>query len=124
MAVQGQLDELRTLVGDGEEAVAVRIVGQGGNIVRQALDGLGLDDHLVVRQPDGALPPLGGVAPFLQDEQAPLEQTELLGGDAEQHQHQQQHGGYQPPRGHESTHRKGLWDSGSDEGYRAHRSST
>ncbi|MNP00563.1 hypothetical protein D3C76_923550 [compost metagenome] len=123
VAVQGQLDEFRALVGDREEAVAVRVVGQGGNIVRQAFDGFGLDGHLVVRQPDGAIPPLRCVAPFLQDEQAPLEQTELLGGDAEQRQDQQQHSGHQPPRGQDRAHRKGLRDSGSDEGYRAHQDS-
>ncbi|MCY1536221.1 hypothetical protein D9M68_716670 [compost metagenome] len=79
--------------------MAVRIIGQRGNIVRKAFDGFGLDDHLVVGQPDGTIPPLGRVTPFLQVEEAPLEQPELLGSDAKQHQHQEQESDDQPPRG-------------------------
>ncbi|MOA22853.1 hypothetical protein D3C78_1434440 [compost metagenome] len=124
MAVQGQLDDLRVLVGDGEQTVAVRIVGQRRDVIVEPFDGFGLDRHPIVRQPDGTIPPFGGVAPFLQAEQAPLEEPELLRDDAEHHQQQQQEGGKQPPRGQECTHRSGLGDSRCDEGYRAHSRST
>ncbi|MNF77310.1 hypothetical protein D3C84_594510 [compost metagenome] len=73
--VQRQLNQLRTLIGHGEQAVAVRIEGECGDIVIQPFEGLCLDRHAILVQTDAQL---GGLPPGLDIEPAALEQAVLL----------------------------------------------
>ena len=82
-AVQRQLDQLRTCIGNGEQGLAVGVVGQRRNVGPQAFDRTRLDHHLVAVQPHALL---GRLPPGLEVEPAPLEQAKLLPGPTEQEQ--------------------------------------
>ncbi|MNP03684.1 hypothetical protein D3C76_955780 [compost metagenome] len=88
--IQGQLDDLLLLVGDAEQAAPVGIVGQRRDVVVQSLDGLPLDRHAVVRQPDRPLAPALRMAPLAQAEPGPLIDAVLLAEPGQRRQHDQQ----------------------------------
>lgn len=114
LALQGQLDDLRRLVGHGEQGAPVGIEGQRGNVVVQPLDRLRLDPHTVVRQPYRALFPGIGVTPLLDGEPGPVEDAEALAEKDQRGQRDQQDGQQQTARRESSGHGKRLGSLGVD----------
>ncbi|MNH23551.1 hypothetical protein D3C79_834530 [compost metagenome] len=79
--IQRQLDKLRACIGDREQGLAVRVVGQRRQVIVQPLDRLRLDHYPITLQAHALLSRL---PPGLEVEPAPLEQAELLPGQTEQ----------------------------------------
>ncbi|MNE34350.1 hypothetical protein D3C80_1280700 [compost metagenome] len=101
-AIQRQLDQLRTGVGDREEGFAVGVVGQRRNVIIQPFDRLRLQHHPVAIQTNAALHRL---PPGLEIEPATLEQAKLLPGPAKQ---QQTKGSQNKEQANKTTHRDRL----------------
>lgn len=76
-ALQADLDHLGRLVGDAEQAAAIRIIGQRRHIADIG-NGLGFDHHAVVAQPQRLIAPLRTMLPLLHGEPGSLEQPILL----------------------------------------------
>ena len=71
LAVQGQFNQFGVLIGHGKQALAHRVVGQRRDIIIQALNHLGFQHHLIVRQANGAF--IQRLAPGLPVEPGALE---------------------------------------------------
>ena len=90
LAVERQLDQFGVLVGDGKQALPIRVVRQRRDVVLEPFDRLRLDHHLVVVQPQRVGRRIVRLAYI---EPGPLEQPKLLTGNhqcGKHNQHQQQ----------------------------------